>query len=62
VQSAALRKNLVLTQLRKAILWLSELPKAGDKHDAYSVFEKKVRRGEFPNSINDLSEKEDEGE
>lgn len=36
------------------ILWLGELRKAGDKHDAYNVFKKKVRRGEFPRSFNDL--------
>lgn len=36
------------------ILWLGYPRKEGDKDDCYQFFTKKVKNGEFPDSINDL--------
>jgi toxin YhaV len=40
---------------RIVILWLGHPRKDGDKKDCYAVFSKQVKRGEYPNSFDDLT-------
>jgi toxin YhaV len=48
--------RVIKTEERKAIfiLWLGYPRKQGDKNDCYKVFTRLVRRGEFPESLDDL--------
>jgi toxin YhaV len=40
---------------RIVILWLGYPRKEGDKRDCYAVFSQRVKRGEYPNSFDDLT-------